>query len=166
MPHPGAALEPADRIHPAGAALRAALADSARTPVQAAIAVLDQELEAMTGWLATHEDARRSREAVRQFGDLIRATPALRAYQADMTDQGAAAAAQALAARAGTAADAPKPQIAARALLGLWHVQASSLRKHLDCAATPTALHESVTADVRCAARLIETGLHAFPGLV
>ena len=45
-----------------------------------------------------------------------------------MTDQAASAAAEVLAARAGMTADDPEPQIAARALLGLWRVQADSLR--------------------------------------
>jgi hypothetical protein len=66
--------------------------------------------------------------------------------------------------RAGTTADDPEPQAAARALLGLWRVQADSLRRHLDRAATPALLHEQVTADVRRAARLIDTGLRAFAG--
>jgi hypothetical protein len=67
-----------------------------------------------------------------------------------------------------TAADAPrrtgKPGLrdAERALLGLWRVQADSLRKHLEQAPTPARLHELVTADVRRAARLIDTGLRAF----
>jgi AcrR family transcriptional regulator len=153
-----------DRLEATLAALSTGLADPARTPVQAALAVLDRELEAMTGWLAAREGASQGREAVRRFGDLIRATPALRAYQADMTDQAASAAARVLAARAGTTADDPEPQITARALLGLWRVQADSLRRHLDHAATPALLRERVTADVRRAARLIDTGLRAFPG--
>jgi hypothetical protein len=70
-------------------------------------------------------------------------------------------AAEILAARAGMSADDPEPQIAARALLGLWHVQAESLRRHLD--AGPARLHELVASDVRRAARLIDTGLHSFP---
>jgi AcrR family transcriptional regulator len=151
-----------DRLEATLAALSAGLADPALTPVQAALAVLDHELGAITGWLAAQQDPRQAREALRRFGDLIRATPALRAYQADMTDQSAAAAARILAARAGTTADDPEPQITARALLGLWHVQADSLRRHLDHAATPALLHEQVTADVCRAARLIDTGLHAF----
>lgn len=151
-----------DRLEATLAALSAGLADPALTPVQAALAVLGHELGAMTGWLAAQEDAAQGREAVRRFGDLIRATPALRAYQADMTDQSAAAAAGILAARTGTAADDPEPQIAARALLGLWRVQADSLRRHLDSAATPALLRERVTADVCRAARLIETGLRTY----
>ena len=155
-----------DRLEATLAALRAGLADPALTPVQAALAILDQELRAMTGWLAAREDPSQAREAVRRFGDLIRATPALRAYQADLTDQAASAAAEVLAARAGTGADDPEPQIAARALLGLWRVQADSLRRHLDRATTPALLHERVTADVRRAARLIDSGLRTFPARV
>jgi AcrR family transcriptional regulator len=151
-----------DRLEATQAALCIGLADPALTPVQAALAVLDQELGAMTGWLAAREDPSQAREAIRRFGDLIRATPALRAYQADMTDQSATAAAAVLAARAGTIADDPEAQVTARALLGLWHVQADSLRRHLDHAATTALLHEQVTADVRRAALLIDTGLRAF----
>jgi AcrR family transcriptional regulator len=151
-----------DRLEGTLAALSAGLADPARTPVQAALAVLGQELGAMTGGLAAQEDYGLGRDAVRRFGDLIRSTPALRAYQADMTDQAASAAAAVLAARAGMTADEPEPEIAARALLGLWRVQADSLRRHLDRAATPALLHEQVTADVRRAARLIDAGLRTF----
>jgi AcrR family transcriptional regulator len=151
-----------DRLEATLAALSAGLADPALTPVQAALVVLDQELGAMTGWLAAQEGAGQGREAVRRFGDLIRATPALRAYQADMTDQAASAATGILAARAGMTADDPEPQTAARALLGLWRVQGDSLRRHLDRAATPALLHEQVTADVRRAACLIDTGMRTF----
>jgi AcrR family transcriptional regulator len=103
------------------------------------------------------------RQAVRRFGDLIRATPALRAYQADMMERSISVATGILAARAGLTPDDPEPQIAARALLGLWRVQADSLRKHLDHAATPARLHELVTADVRRAARIVEAGLRVLP---
>ena len=64
-------------------------------------------------------------------------------------------------------AEDPEPQIAARALLGLWRVQAESLRTHLDAA--PARLHDLVMSDVRRAARLIEGGLRSFavrPGAV
>jgi AcrR family transcriptional regulator len=151
-----------DRLEATLAALRAGLADAAFTPVQAVLAILDRELNTMTGWLAGQGDASLGRLAIRRFGDLIRATPALRAYQADMMDQSASVATEILAARAGMTADDPEPQIAARALLGLWRVQAESLRKHLDDAPTPAQLHELVTADVRRAARLIDTGLSTF----
>ena len=149
-----------DRLEITLAALRAGLADTSLTPVQAALAILDRELNGMTGWLAGQEDAGYGRQAIRRFGDLIRATPSLRAYQADMMDRSASAATEILATRAGMAADDPEPQIAARALLGLWRVQADSLRKHLGAA--PGRVHELVTADVRRAARVIENGLGSF----
>jgi AcrR family transcriptional regulator len=151
-----------DRLESTVTALHAGLADSMLTPVQAALMILDSELSVMTGQLASHEDPTRGRQAIRRFGDLIRATPALRAYQADMMEQSAAAAAEVLAARAGMMPDDPEPQVAARALLGLWRVQADSLRKHLDVAPTPARLHDLVTADVRRAARLLDTGLRTF----
>jgi MftR C-terminal domain len=116
----------------------------------------------MTAWLGAQDDPGQAARAMRRFGDLIRATPSLRAYQADMMDQFVSVAAEILAARAGTSADDPEPQIAARALLGLWHVQAESLRQHLDGTAAPARIHGLVSADVRRAARLIETGLRSF----
>jgi AcrR family transcriptional regulator len=151
-----------DRLEPALASLRTRLADARVAPVEAALAVLERELGALTGQLARQDDPGQGREAIRRFGDLIRATPSLRAYQSEMIDRFAAEAAEVLAARAGMSADDPEPQIAARSLLGLWHVQASSLRRHLDGAATPERLRDLVSGDVRRAARLIEAGLHGF----
>ena len=151
-----------DRLEATLAALRTGLADAALSPVQAALLILDRELAGLTGWLAGQEDAGQAHQAIRRFGDLIRATPALRAYQADMLERSAAVATEVLAARAGMALDDPEPQIAARALLGLWRVQADSLRKYLEQAPTSARLHELVTADVRRAAQLIDTGLRAF----
>ena len=124
-----------DRLEPAMASLRTRLADARVAPVEAALAILERELGALTGQLARQDDPSQGREAIRRFGDLIRATPSLRAYQSEMIDRFAAEAAEVLAARAGMSADDPEPQIAARSLLGLWHVQASSLRRHLDGAA-------------------------------
>ncbi|HEY1664883.1 MAG TPA: TetR family transcriptional regulator [Trebonia sp.] len=151
-----------DRLEATLAAVRAGLADAAVSPVQAALLILDGELALLTGWLAGQQDASQVRQAVRRFGDLIRSTPALRAYQADMMERSVVVATEVLAARAGMTPDDPEPQIAARALLGLWRVQADSLRKHLEQAPTSARLHELVTADVRRAAQLIETGLRAF----
>ena len=146
-----------DRLEATMASLRTGLAAPAIPPVQAALRILDGELSAMTAWLTGQDDPAGAARAIRRFGDLIRATPSLRAYQSDMMDQFVSVAAEILAARAGMLADDPEPQIAARALLGLWHVQAESLRKHLDGA--PERVHEMVTADVRRAAWLIENGL-------
>jgi AcrR family transcriptional regulator len=154
-----------DRLEATVASLRTGLADPAIPPVEAALQILGRELIAMTSWLAGQDDPGQAAQAIVRFGDLIRATPSLRAYQADMMDQFAAVATQILAARAGVSADDPEPQIAARALLGLWHVQAHSLRIHLNGGHTPGRLCELVTSDVRRAARLIDTGLRRFGDL-
>ena len=149
-----------DRLDVTMASLRTGLADPAVSPVQAALRILDHELSGMTSWLTGQDDPVQAARGIRRFGDLIRATPSLRAYQSDMIDQFVSVAAEILAARAGMSADEPEPQIAARALLGLWHVQAESLRKHLT---GPSArIQEMVTAEVRRAARLIEGGLGSF----
>jgi len=151
-----------DRLEATVSSLRTGLADPDRPPVQAALQILDRELAGITDWLAGQDDPGQAAQAIACFGDLIRATPSLRAYQSDMMDQFASVATQILAARAGTSPDDPEPQIAARALLGLWHVQASSLRKHLGGAHAPARVRELVTADVRHAARLLETGLRSY----
>ncbi len=155
-----------DRLETTVASLRAGLdpeAEPGVPPVEAALRILDRELTAMTTWLASQENPEEAARAIRRFGDLIRATPSLRAYQSDMMDQAVGVATGILAARAGMSAEDPEPQIAATALLGLWRVQAESLRKHLD--APPARLHDLVTADVRRAARLIDSGLRAWlPG--
>lgn len=166
-----------DRLEGTLSALRTGLADPARSPVEAMLAILDGELRAVTGWLADRPDAAEARRALRRFGELIRATPALRAYQADVLDRSASVVTQALATRFGVAADDPEPQIAARALLGLWHVHAESLRRHLadggigvragaldgaDPETTPERLRALVAGDVARAARLLENGLGEF----
>jgi AcrR family transcriptional regulator len=149
-----------DRLEVTMASLRTGLAEPAVPPAEAALRILDRELTAMTTWLTSQDDPAAAAQAIRRFGDLIRATPSLRAYQSDMMDQFVSVATEILAARAGMQPDDPEPQIAARALLGLWHVQAESLRKHLNGA--PGRVHQMVTADVRRAARLIDDGLRSF----
>ena len=149
-----------DRLEVTMASLRTGLADPAVPPTEAALRILDRELTAMTAWLNSQDDPAEAAEAMRRFGGLIRATPSLRAYQSDMMDQFVSLAAEILAARVAMRAEDPEPQIAARALLGLWHVQAESLRKHLS--GPPGQIHELVTADVRRAARLIDRGLSSF----
>ena len=151
-----------DRLETTMAALRTGLADPGVPPVEAALRILDRELGGMTAWLAAQDDPGEVARAIRRFGDLIDATPSLRAYQSDMMDQFVSVAACILAARAAMSADDPEPQIAARALLGLWHVQADSLRKHLARTSAPAQVRDLVTADVRRAAQLIRTGLGSF----
>jgi AcrR family transcriptional regulator len=148
-----------DRLEGTVESLRTGLADAALAPVDAALRILDGELTAMTSWLATQEDLMKASAAIRRFGILIQETPSLRAHQNDMMDQFTDVAAVVLAERAGLPADAPEPQIAASALLGLWRVQFQALTKYLDGSRTPAEVHEAVTADVRRAARVIDGGL-------
>jgi AcrR family transcriptional regulator len=149
-----------DRLEETMASLPNGLAAPGLTPIEAALDMLAHELMHMTDLLASQADPRHAADAVLRFGDLIRDTPSLRAYQSDKMDQFVAVTAGILANRAGLRPDDPEPQIAARALLGLWHVQAQSLRKHL--AATPSdRIHREVTADVRRAAHLIGVGLNS-----
>jgi len=148
-----------DRGEATMAALRAGLADTDHSAVEAALRILSDELRAMTSWIAAQDDPHQAAAMIRRFGALIRSTPSLRAYHRDMTDRLVTAAAETLAQRTRSSPDDPEPQIAATALLGLWSIQFQSLGKHLDGARTATQIHEAVTADVRRAAKLIDTGL-------
>ncbi len=148
-----------DRLQSTMISLRTALAEPGVAPAEAALRILDDELGAMTSWLASQDDPVQASAAIQRFGTLIQATPSLRAYQSDMMDQCVAVAAEILAGRAAMSADDPEPQIAATALLGLWRIQYQALSKYLDGTLTPAQVHQAVTADVRRAARLIETGL-------
>jgi AcrR family transcriptional regulator len=155
-----------DRLESTMASLRTGLAEPGVPPVGAALRILDRELEAMTSWLAAQDDPARASAAVRRFGTLIGATPSLRSHQSDMIDRSVAVAAAILAERAGMSPDDPEPQIAATALLGLWRIQFQRLSKYLDGTRTPAQVHQAVTADVRRAAQLIDTGLSSFAAAV
>jgi AcrR family transcriptional regulator len=154
-----------DRLSTTLTSLRTGLADPETEPLNAVLRILGNELGAMTGWLARQDDPIWAGREVLRFGDLIRATPSLRAYQSEMKDQLVTVATEILATRTATSTDDPEPQIAASALLGLWHVQERSLRRHLDGTLTPEQIHQAVTDDVRRAALLIETGLRSFVGV-
>jgi len=153
-----------DRLESTMASLKSGLTQPGVDPAEAALRILDDELTAMTSWLAGQDDLAQASAAIRRFGTLIQATPSLRAHQSDMMDQFTAVAAEILAGRAGMSADDPEPQIAAIALLGLWRIQFQSLSRHLDGARTPAQVRQAVTADVQRAARLIGTGLNSLAG--
>jgi AcrR family transcriptional regulator len=138
-----------DRLESTMASLRAGLADPAVPPVEAALRLLDAELDATIGSLPNAAAV----EGYRRFGDLIRETPSLRAYQNAMMDRFVQVAAEALAGRTGADPADPEPQIAAAALLGLWRVQFESIRRHLG--GSP----EKVRAEVRRAARVLAEGI-------
>jgi AcrR family transcriptional regulator len=143
------------------ASLQTDLADPDASPVQAALRILADELRGLTSWLAAQDDPVAACALFQRFGSLINSTPALRAHQHDMTDQLIAVAAESLAGRAGMNPGDPEPQIAATAILGLWHVQFLSLRKHLDGTHSLARIHQGVTDDVERAGKLINAGLHS-----
>jgi AcrR family transcriptional regulator len=152
-----------DRLESTMAAVKAGLAEPGVAPVQAVLRILDEELGAMTSWLAAQDDPARAGAAIRRFGTLIWETPSLRAYQSDMMDQLISMAAGILAGRAGLSQDDPEPRIAATALLGLWRIQYRALPKYLDGTRTAVQVHQAVGAEVRRAARLISAGLDSLP---
>jgi AcrR family transcriptional regulator len=143
-------------------ALRAGLARADRIPTEAALDILAGELDALVSWLDAQPDLAEASARIQDFTTLIRSTPSLRAYHLEMTEQLVAVAAEALAVRTGSSSDDPLCQIAATALLGLWRVQFSSLRRCLDGVRTPEQVRRDVTADVHSAAQLIDTGLAGF----
>ncbi len=152
LDHPDAAM----------AALRTGLADANRTPIEAVLRILADELAALTRWLADQPDLATACDRVRRFGELIGSTPALRAFQRDQTEALITTAAEILAERSGFAADDPEPRISATALIGLWQVQFAALRRHLDGTRTPARVRQAVTAEVKRAARVIDEGFAAF----
>jgi AcrR family transcriptional regulator len=150
-----------DRLESTMASLKSGLAQPGVGPVEAALRILDDELSAMTSWLARQDDLAQASAAIRRFGTLIQASPSLRAHQSDMMDQFVAVAAEILARRAGMSPDDPEPQIAATALLGLWRIQFQALSKYLDGTRTPAQVHQAVSAEVNRAAQFIDTGLRS-----
>jgi AcrR family transcriptional regulator len=152
-----------DRLEATVESLRAGLADPTTPPVRAAVHILAAELRGMVDGFEAWDDPRAAMAAHRRFGDLIRSTPALRAYQSEMMDRFVGVAAEALARRHGgdrtRDPDDPQCQVAAAALLALWRVQLTSLRAHVAGAQSPADVHRLVSADVDSAAALLERGL-------
>jgi len=134
------------------------------SPVDAVLAILTRELDEIVDYLTTApaED----RQMILRFNDLINGTPALKAYRADMMDRLAQVAATALAARAAVDPMDPEPQIAADALMSLWRIFYNALIKYSSSPMTPSDVRNAVLADVRRAARLIDTGLWSFTTVV
>ncbi|GAB3158089.1 TetR/AcrR family transcriptional regulator [Amycolatopsis stemonae] len=133
-------------------ALGTRLADPATTPLDAALAVLGDELDFLVasareeGW-----------DDVRRFGELIRSTPALVAHHRESRDRLADAAAAALATRTGASPADPVVRITAGAVAGLWTVYAVSLQRHL--AKGPARVARAVRADLARAAEALRNGL-------
>jgi hypothetical protein len=79
-----------------------------------------------------------------------------------MLDRMAQIAAEGIAIRAGLDPDDPEPQIAANAILGLWRVQFTSMARNATSGRPVREVRDAVIADVRQAAKLIDTGLSSF----
>jgi len=144
-----------DREEAMAAALRAALAEPGRSPVQAMVALLGREVDALNTQ-GDHGPA-----IIRRFQELIDDTPALRAHQHDTMDRLVDVAAEALAHRAGLTPDDPEARMAAHAILGLWDVLFHGLRD-ADGTHTAAQLRRHVIAHVTRAARVLDTGLSLF----
>ena len=153
-----------DRWESTMVSLRAGLAEPAIPPVEAAQRILASELGDLLSWLDGQDEQAPARATMLRFFELVSATPALRAHQRDALDRVVAVAAEILAERAGTSQDDPEPRIAATALVGLWDVQARALRRHLDGDVGLDEIRESVAAEVRRAARVIDEGLSVLFG--
>ena len=150
-----------DRPDETATALRDALRVPETAPIEAALRVLDDELDALTAWLGEQGDPARAAATLQRFRDLSVSTPSLRAHQYEMADKLATEVAGLLADRAGLDRDDPRPLIAAIALTGLWRVQAAALARFLTGRHTPAEVREGVGAEVRRAAEIIQPTVRA-----
>jgi AcrR family transcriptional regulator len=101
-------------------------------------------------------------EFLPRFGEMVDATPALRAAWLDMRNRLLAVAVEQISAEAELDPNDPEPQIAARALVGLGDIGFESRMRHIRDGLRGPALNAAVERDVERAARLIETGLWSF----
>ncbi len=138
----------------------------ARSPIDVAVEILTQDLETLRMAWRSGGETPDGMMLFRRFADLIDSTPSLRAAQRDMMDRLVRVAAVAMAERAGVSPDDPEPQIAAHAILGLWRIQFGAMRRYAGGEYTPDEVVEMATAEVRRAARLIDSGLWAFGVMV
>lgn len=155
-----------DREEPVTAAIRHALGPGAttRSPVDAALEVLEADLQVLQGFW--HDDPQAGLATFARFAALVDSTDSLRAAQRDMADRLVQVAAEALARRAGVSPDDPEPQIAAQALIGLWRIQFTALRRHATEPGDTETLLAQVRDEVRRAARVIDAGLWSFSVMV
>ncbi len=151
-----------DRWEVTMTSLRVGLADTRVPPVQAALRILDDELESITTWLGAQADPVAARALYRRFGTMIWSTPTLRAHQREMTDQLVVVASEVMADRFALDPHDPRAQVAAIAMVGLWQVQSRSLGKHLEKNGSLRQVRRAVTDDVERAAQLIDAGLRTF----
>lgn len=142
--------------------LRAALADPGGTPVDGMLLILDGVLDNLVTWLGAQDDGAWAAATVLRFEAMARDTPALQAHYLKLLYRMTDVAREALAHRTGRQPHEPEPSIAAAALLGLWDVQAEASCRALESAKAPQEVRETVAAQVRRAAGLLDKGLMTF----
>ncbi|MCU1594087.1 MAG: TetR family transcriptional regulator [Frankiales bacterium] len=152
-----------DREEPMAAEIRAALGPGAPlgSPIEAAVRIIVRDVEQMYALWAEHPGAQ-DFTVIHRFNDLIEGTPSLRAAQRDMMDRLSQVAAEAMAERAGVDPQDPEPQVAGDAILSLWRIEFSAMKRYADGTLTPQQAQAKVVDEVRRAARLIDTGLWSF----
>jgi AcrR family transcriptional regulator len=154
-----------DRFDETATALHAALQAPQAVPLDAALGVLDDELDALTAWLSEQGDPAQAAATMQRFRDLSVSTAGLRAYQYETADRLTTEVAAILAVRAGVDVADPRPLMAAIALTGLWRVHAASLSRYLTGQYTPAEVRDKVAADVGQAADIIRPTVQALDTL-
>jgi AcrR family transcriptional regulator len=152
-----------DRSDATRAALRASLSDPATPPVAATLKFLADDLACELARLAGEADQAAAIGLIRRFDAVVEGTASVRAHQRDLTEQLVVTATEVLAGRAGLDPCDPRPRIVATALVGLVEIQSLALKRHLVPGRHLAEVREAVTADVRTAAGLVESGMAAFP---
>jgi AcrR family transcriptional regulator len=132
------------------------------SPVEAAVHTITEDMTRMLQHWNVGANPSPDLSLFRRFRDMLENTPSLRAAQLEMMDRLVEVAAHAMAERAGIDPEEPEPLIAANAIMGLWRVQFTAMHKYADGKTSPNEMKELVLAEVKRAARLIDTGLWSF----
>ncbi|MBV9485102.1 MAG: TetR/AcrR family transcriptional regulator [Frankiaceae bacterium] len=151
-----------DREEDMAIAIREALSDRDKPPVDAIADVLLDERQRMRDSMADFGGDQAGLAMFRRFMAAVEATPSLVAELGKSFDRLARLAAECLAERAGVSPDDPEPTIAGRALMGLWTVQRQALLRDDPADTSASDVYARAEDEVRRAARLINTGLWSF----
>ena len=143
-----------DRLEATSQSLNEALSDPTVPVVESVVGVLDRELGQFLQPLGGAADGPAA-DGYRRFGKLIRSTPSLRAYQAQMLDRFVDETSELLSRRSDVQAQEPERRLAAIAVIGLWQVQFSSLGRHWAGTEDVQDIRTAVAGDVLQAARLV-----------
>ncbi len=153
-----------DREDATAADIRRALGpDSDRySPVDAAVRLLVEDATDMFSHWENMNPEDVDLSVIGRFSDMVERTPSLQAAQRNMMDRLGQVGIEAIADRYRMDPEDPEPQIAGVVLVGLWRVFWRAARRYADGSLAPEQARDAVIADVRRAARLIDTGLWSF----